>query len=205
VISAPPPPEALPANVVAIVARVPDRGVEHGGVTTTKEFHHALAQVAAERGQHPTPRPGDSGYRKLQHAAIGQQLDESWIRGQAAEMGIGLRSRGVSRELAHLKKLAFKNGAQYRQFLREAHFTRRDVRDRVEVQMFSERIQEAIVAGLSSAQARQKAFERFIREYAERWRARTVCATGHVTVRCSNGPTPKALERLAVFQGAPDL
>lgn len=116
-------------------------------------------------------------------------------------MGIGLRSRGVTRELAHLKKLAFKNGAQYRQFLREAHFTRRDVRDRVEVQMFSERIQEAIVAGLTSAQARQKAFDRFVREYEERWRARTVCATGHVTERCSNGPAPKTLERPALFQG----
>jgi hypothetical protein len=67
--------------------------------------------------------------------------------------------------------------------------------------MFSERIQEAIVAGLTSAQARQKAFDRFIREYEERWRARTVCAMGYVTVRCSNGPTPKAPERLGVFQG----
>jgi hypothetical protein len=203
VIPAPPPPEALPANVAAIVARVPDRGAERGGVTTTKEFHHALVQVAAERGRHPVPKPGDSGYRKLQHAAIGQQLDESWIRGQAAEMGIGLRSRGVTRELAYLKKRAFKNGAQYRQFLREAHFTRRDVRDRVEVQMFSERIQEAIVAGLTSPKARQKAFGRFVREYDKRWRARTVCATGHVTVRCSNGSTPRPLERLAVLQGRP--
>jgi hypothetical protein len=200
VISAPPPPEALSANIAAIVAQVPDRGAEQGGVTTTKEFHHALVQAAAERGRRSAPKPGDSGYRKLQHAAIGQQLDESWIRGQAAEMGIGLRSRGVTRELAYLKKRAFKNEPQYRRFLREAHFTRRDVRDRVEVQMFSERIQKVIVRGLTSAKARQKTFDRFIREYGERWRARTVCAAGHVTVRCSNGPTTNALERLAVFQ-----
>ena len=114
-------------------------------------------------------------------------------------MGIGVRPRQVSRELASLKKKAFKNGAQYRQFLREAHFTRRDVRDRVEVQMFSERVQELIVVGLASAKSRQEAFDKFVKEYEERWRARTVCAMGHVTVRCSNGPAPKTLERLATF------
>ncbi len=128
-----------------------------------------------------------------------EMLDDSWIRGQAAEIGIGLRPRSVTRELAHLKKQAFKNGAQYRHFLREAHFTRRDVRGRVEVQMFSERIQERIVAGLTSAKSKQQAFERFVSEYEERWRARTVCATDHVNVRCSNGPTPKTLERLTFF------
>jgi hypothetical protein len=195
----PPPPEALPANVVAIVVQVPDRGREHGGVATTKEFHHALAQVAAQKDLHPTPRPGDDGYWKLQEKAMGEMLDDSWIRGQAAEMGIGLRPRGVSRELALLKKRAFKDQAQYRRFLREAHFTRRDVRGRVEVQMFSERIQERIVAGLTSAKSRQQALTRFVSEYEELWRARTVCATGHVTARCSNGPMPETLERLAVF------
>jgi hypothetical protein len=172
-------------------------------VTTAKEFHHALVQVAAERGQRPTPKPGGNGYRKLQHAAISEQLDESWIRGQAAEMGIGLSPQGVTRELARLKKKAFKNGAQYRQFLREAHFTRRDVRDRVEVQMFSELVQERILAGLTSAKSRQEALTKFVKEYEERWRAKTVCAAGYVIVRCSNGPAPRTLERLAVFQGRP--
>jgi hypothetical protein len=128
-----------------------------------------------------------------------EMLDDAWIRGQAAEMGIGLRPRSVSRELALLKKQAFKDGAQYRRFLHEAHFTRRDVRDRVEVQMFSERIQERIVAGLTSAKAAREAFAKFVGEYEGRWRARTVCATDHVIVRCSNGPAPKTLERLAVF------
>ena len=195
----PPPPEALPANVVAIVVQVPDRGGERNGVTTAKEFHHALVQAAAEQRRLPAPKPGDDGYGGLQHIAIDQLLDDSWIRGQAAEMGIGLRPRGVSRELERLKKRAFKNGAEYRQFLSEARFTRGDVRDRVEVQMFSERIQERIGAGQTSAKAAQQAFAQFVKEYEERWRARTVCAAGHVTVRCSNGPEPKSLGRLSVF------
>jgi hypothetical protein len=180
----------LPANVVVVVARVPDRAGERGGLTTTSEFHRGLAQAAAQKGQRVAPKPGGNGYGKLKHIALGELLDDSWIRGQAAEMGIGLRPRGVDRELARLKKQAFKNDAQYRRFLREAHFTGRDVKDRVELQMFSERIQERVLAGISGEAAAQNAFAKFIDEYEERWRSRTVCAPGYVTVRCSNGPAP---------------
>lgn len=191
-ISAPlPPPEALPANVVAIVARVPDRKGEQGGVITSTEFDRALAQAAAQHGRRVAPGPRGDGYRRLKKQATEELLDDSWLRGQAAEMGIGLRSRQVTREWAALKKQAFKNEAQYRHFLKEGHYTRRDVLDRVEIQMFSELIQERIVAGLSSNTARQKAFSRFVAEYEVRWRARTVCAPDYVTERCSNGPEPK--------------
>ncbi len=103
-------------------------------------------------------------------------------------MGIGVRSREVARETEKLKRQAFRNAAQYRRFLREAHYTRRDVKERVEIQLLSERIQERILAGVSGEVAAQRAFAKFIDEYEERWRLRTVCAPGYVTVRCSNGP-----------------
>jgi hypothetical protein len=186
----PPPPEALPANVVAIVARVPDRKGEQGGVVTSTEFDHALDQAAAGDGRTVTPKPGGKSYEKLKHRAIGELLEFSWIRGQAAEMGIGVRPRQVSRELATLKKQAFKNGAQYRRFLKEAHYTRGDIVERIEVQILAEHITANVAPGLSG-KAAQKAFGKFISEYEERWRSRTVCASGYVTELCSNGPEPK--------------
>ena len=189
-IPVPPPPTELPANVVAIVARVPDRGAEHGGVVTGKEFHHALVQAAAQKGRRAAPKPGGNGYRGLKNLAIGELLDDSWIRGQAAEMGIGLRPREVTREIALVKKEAFKNGAQYRRFLRAAHYTRRDVEERVEIQLLADKIQERVAAGFNSEAAAQKAFAKFVDEYEERWHSRTVCAPSYVTVRCSNAPAP---------------
>ena len=101
-------------------------------------------------------------------------------------MGIGLRPRQVTRELDRLKKQAFKDGAQYRRFLKEAHYTHRDVRDRVEIQLFSERIQRRVVAGLNGKGATQ-VFAEFVMKYKERWRSRTLCAPGYITDRCSNG------------------
>jgi SurA-like protein len=183
----PPLPDELPANTIVVVSHVPVRT----GRITKAEFQHALVQAAAQAGRKSAPKPGGNGYGKLKDRATGELLDAVWIRGQAMEMGIGLRSRQVSRELARLKKAAFKDEAQYRRFLREAHFTRRDVHERVEIQILSTKIQERIVAGFTSNSARQKAFEKFITEYEETWRARTVCAPEYVVAeRCSNAPAP---------------
>jgi hypothetical protein len=179
--------------VAAIVAQVPDHKGESGGVITIKKFDHSLDQVAAQHGRQAAPGPRGDGYRRLKNQAIGEQIEAAWIRGQAAEMGIGLRPRKVSRELAALKKQAFKNGAQYRRFLKEAHYTRKDLLDRVETQMFSELIQERILSGIRGEAAAQKAFSKFVAEFAERWRSRTVCAPGYITKLCSNGPEPKSL------------
>ncbi len=184
-----PPPTELPANVVAIVAQVPDLGGEGGGVATRKEFHHALVQAAAQSGLRSAPKPGDDGYGRLEKIVIGELLDDSWIRGQAAEMGLGVRPREVARATAKIKREAFKNGAEYRRFLREAHYTRRDVKERVEVQLLAERIQERAIAGAGSRAGAQKAFAKFVSEYEVRWKARTVCAPEYVVDRCSNAPS----------------
>jgi hypothetical protein len=176
--------------VVAIVAQVPDRKGEPGGVITSTEFDRALDQAAAQHGRQAEPGPNGSGYRKLKNQALRELLEDSWIRGQAAEMGIGVRPRQVARLLALLKKQAFKNGAQYRHFLKEAHYTKRDLVERLEVQILAEHITAAIAPGLSE-KATQKAFSKFVAEYETRWRYRTACAPGYVTELCSNGPEPK--------------
>jgi hypothetical protein len=176
--------------VVAIVAQVPDRKGKQDGVVTSSEFDRALDQAAAQYGRRAAPGPRDDGYRRLKRQAIGELLEDSWIRGQAAEMGIGVRPRQVARLLALLKKQAFKNGAQYRHFLKEAHYTKRDLVERLEVQILAEHITAAIAPGLSE-KATQKAFSKFVAEYETRWRSRTVCASGYVTEICSNGPKPK--------------
>ncbi len=181
-----PPPEELPKSTVAVVAHV---GVRLGRITRI-EFQHALAQSAAAAGRSSTPRPGADEYEKLKDIAFREMLDTVWIEGQAAEMGIRISSRQVSRQLAQLKKQAFKSEAAYYEFLRESHFTRGDVRERIKIQLISWKIQERVGAGAESEAETRKAFATFVAEYAERWRSRTVCADGFEIDRCSNGPLP---------------
>jgi hypothetical protein len=182
-------PVELPANTVAIVSEVPRRT----GTITKVEFHHSLAQAAAQAGRKSTPKPGGNGYGKLKDIALKESLDTIWIKGQAAEMGIGVTSQKVSRRVARLKKQAFKSEAEYHRFLKEAHFTRRDVRERVEVQLLSTAIQLRVVRGVSGEAAVQKAFSDFVDAYSKRWRARTVCAPEYIIGRCSNAPSSSSV------------
>jgi hypothetical protein len=179
-------PVELPANTVVIVSEVPRRR----GTITKVEFHHALAQAAALAGRESTPEPGKGGYGKLKEVALGELLDMVWVRGQAAEMGIAVTHGKITRELVRLKKQAFKGEAEYHRFLKEAHYTRRDVRERVERQLLSTAIQRRVIGKVGEGASGQKAFSEFIEAYAERWRARTVCAPEYMLAsRCSNAPS----------------
>jgi hypothetical protein len=84
------------------------------------------------------------------------------------------------------------NGAEYRRFLKESRYTRRDVRERVEIQLLSTRLQERFEAQIAreteDESEEQRAFTKFIAEFNARWRARTVCAPKYAIERCSNGP-----------------
>ncbi len=115
-------------------------------------------------------------------------LEFVWIKGQAAEMNILVTRSRVLHELARIKKQNFENEADYRKFLREMRYTRRDVYERVKLQLLAARIQETIAEGAGSESDEQKAFDEFVAEFNERWRGRTVCAPGYVTDHCSNGP-----------------
>jgi hypothetical protein len=180
-------PVELPTNTVAIVSEVP----AGTGTITKREFNRGLVQAAAQAGLRSAPKPGGNGYGKLKELTIGELLDAVWIRGQAMEMGIDVTPRKVSRELALLKKQAFKNEAQYHRFLKESHYTRRDVRERVELQLLSTAIQRQVARGAGGGEAAtQKAFSDFVDAYSKRWRARTVCAPEYAIDRCSNGPLP---------------
>jgi hypothetical protein len=172
-----PAPEELPANTVAVVSHVP----ASLGRITKGEFQRALIQGAAQVGRKRPPKPGGNGYEELKTFAMEDRLDTVWIQGLAAEMGITVTPRQVSREVARTKKENFKNEAEYRRFLKQSHYTPRDINERIKLSMLGTRIQENF-PGASPAFWRA-----FLREYRKTWRARTVCAPEYVIGRCSNG------------------
>jgi parvulin-like peptidyl-prolyl isomerase len=131
---------SVPSGDVAVVEDAPD-GLSP---VTEAQFQHALVQVAAEKKVTPVPKPGDKNYEELQEAALGNVLDPIWIQGQAEEMGISVTPKEIAEELKKLKEKAFKTEQQYKEFLKEAHFTEADVNTRVTIQILSERIQTQV-------------------------------------------------------------
>jgi hypothetical protein len=179
-----PSPEELVPNTVARISNVPDRL----GTITSAEFRHALVLAAAAEDPHGAPKPGRHGYQRFMRTVVNNLLEAIWIKGQAAEMNIVVTRRQVLRLITLLKKQNFKSAAEYHKFLRESHYTPRDVYERVELQLLIVRMQKRIAEGVRSASEEQKVFKEFVAEFNKRWRSRTVCAPRYVTARCSNGP-----------------
>jgi parvulin-like peptidyl-prolyl isomerase len=131
---------SIPSGSVAVVEDAPD-GLSP---VTEAQFKHALVQASAEDKVTPVPKPGDEKYVAEQEKALGSLLDSIWIQGQAEEMGISVTPQEIAEELKKLKEKAFKTEQQYKEFLKEAHFTEADVNTRVTIQMLSEQIQKQV-------------------------------------------------------------
>lgn len=131
---------SVPSDAVAVVEDAPG----DLGTVTEDEFDHALVQAAAQGQVKPVPKPGDEKYEELKKTAMEEVFDAIWIQGQAEEMGNSVTEAEIAKELEKLKKQAFKTEKQYREFLKEAHYTKADVIERVTLQMLSTQIQEQV-------------------------------------------------------------
>jgi len=131
----------IPSDAVAVVEEAPE-GI---GTITEQEFRHAIVQTAASSGIKPVPKPGDEQYEGLKKTALEELLQSIWLKGQAAEMGIEATPKEVAAELKKIKEQTFESSEKkFQEFLKESHFTKADVLDRVEIQVLSNQIQEQI-------------------------------------------------------------
>lgn len=184
-----PSPEALPGDMVALVSNVP---ISRGRITKV-EFQHALVLGAVQAGRSSVPRLGEYGYERLKKNAIDNLLEATWLLGEAREMDITVTRSEVSHAVSLLKRQSFKSRAEYLKFLREARYTKRDVHERVELQLLSARLQRRLQARFEGkGRKEQQAIKEFVAKFNEKWRARTVCAPVYATDLCSNGPQPSA-------------
>jgi hypothetical protein len=183
---------ALPAAeelVPNTVARISDAANRDDETVTRAEFRHELVVARATDSPEGTQGRGDEGSERRRRRVIDSLLEAIWLRGEAAEMGIAVTRRQVQRLRSQVVRESFASAAEFREFLRESRLTRRDVYERVELHLIAARIQERIVAGASGEAEEQAAFRKFVDEFNEKWRSRTVCAPEYVTARCSNGPS----------------
>jgi foldase protein PrsA len=131
---------SIPSGDVAVVEDAPG----DSGNISEAEFERAFQQTIAQSGSKKPPQPGDEQYDELRDAAVTGLLDMVWLKGQADEMGITVTKQEVAEEFKKLKDENFKTEAEYEKFLKDSKFTQADVDDRVELQMLSTQIQEAI-------------------------------------------------------------
>lgn len=131
---------SVPSGDVAKVQDVP----EELATVSQEEFDHVMAQQVAQAKLKKPPAPGSKKYEEMMEKAMGELLDQIWIKGEAEELGVKVTDKQVEEELAQIKKQNFPTKSSYQQFLKESKFTEEDVNDRVELQVLSNAVQEQV-------------------------------------------------------------
>jgi parvulin-like peptidyl-prolyl isomerase len=132
--------KGVPSGDIALVTNVPS----DIGHISEAAYKTSLAQQEAQSGAKKAPKPTSKKGEELHTAAIGELLNKAWIFGEAEELGIELTKKEVETELAKVKKESFKTEKAFQEFLKEDHFTEKEVTERIELQLISTKIQEKI-------------------------------------------------------------
>lgn len=156
---------SVPSGDAARVSGVPvkDSGLsdeekkERSEITEDQVKRAIAQQIAAvtSEGKEKAPKPGSKKYEELEKAALGELLDQIWVKGEAEELGISATSKQKEESLAEVKKANFPTPAAYKEFLKKSHFNQKDVDDRIELQVLSTDIQEQVTAEAKPASAKE--------------------------------------------------
>ncbi|MGN6275155.1 MAG: SurA N-terminal domain-containing protein [Solirubrobacterales bacterium] len=130
---------SVPPGDVAIVEDAPPGT----GTISKAELDQKMLQEAGFGGRKP-PKPGEEGYEQAKSEALDGLITAIWLRGQGEAMGIVVGDREVAAELK-------KSGEA--KTLREAHFTRKTMYERVRGEMLVRKIEEALEKEAEKASA----------------------------------------------------
>jgi parvulin-like peptidyl-prolyl isomerase len=136
----------VPSGDVAVVEDAP------AGLSpiSQHDFDRALQQTAARSGVKEVPSPGSDQYEQLKQGAMNDLLDQVWIQGEAADLGVSATPKEVSSLLDQTIKQNFRSQAEFEKFKAQSHFTDADIRTRIKLQILSNKIQQQVLGSVAN-------------------------------------------------------
>ena len=131
---------SVPEGDVALVEDVPG----DAGSITQKDYDTSFAQAWKRAGLQSAPAEDDAQYDQIREAAMNDLLDQAWLTGEAAELGVTASDREVENQFDSIRNDQFPNEAAYQKFLKDSGFTNDQVIDRVRLQVLSTKIEEKV-------------------------------------------------------------
>jgi foldase protein PrsA len=128
------------------------------------------------------------GHLRLQDPNLrGQVVDllisYRWLDLEAARLGISVTPAEVVASYRKQRAENFPHARDYRRFLRETGQTRADIRNRVRLDLISQRLQDRALQGVPENR-QQDALTRYVRRWKARWTAQTACLPPYTTESC---------------------
>lgn len=136
---------SIPSGDIIFVDDVPDGR----GNITEEEYNRSFEQTWKRGGLQSAPETGDAQYDQVKEAAINDILDQAWLTGEAAELGVTATQREMNAELKTIREDQFQSAQEFNDFLEESGFTMDEVRDRVRLQVLSRKIQDQIMESVT--------------------------------------------------------
>ncbi|HZO08368.1 MAG TPA: peptidyl-prolyl cis-trans isomerase [Myxococcota bacterium] len=130
---------SVPEGDIAVIEDAPD------GTITSEDFDSALEQTAARQGLREVPPPDDPQYELLVDAAVSDLILSRWVLGEAEERGIEATDREIDEELDTVINQQFGSQNAFEKFLDQSGFTQEEARERIALQLVSDRIQQAVL------------------------------------------------------------
>ena len=129
---------SLPEGALAIVDGV-------GDPMEQEELDAALEQAAASQQLPEVPAPDDPQYGTLLIPAVSDVLLSRWVAGEAEERGIDITDREIDAELQTIIDEQFGGQKEFDKFLEESGFSEEEARERVELQLQTQCIQDRVI------------------------------------------------------------
>ncbi|MCO5315640.1 MAG: peptidyl-prolyl cis-trans isomerase [Solirubrobacterales bacterium] len=133
--------------LVQDVEGAPDNRID----ISQKQYDRAFIQAWKRAGLKVSPKRRDAQYKQVHEGAISDLLDQAWLNGEAAELGINASDREIEAELTNIRNQQFPDEAAFDKFLKESGFNMDEVKDRVRLQVLSNKIQEKITGSIKKA------------------------------------------------------
>ena len=131
---------SVPDGDIALVEEVPDGR----GEISMEQYERSFLQTWKRGGLRQAPEPGDAQFEQIKEAAINDLLDQAWLTGEAAELGVTATDREIDNEFQTIRQDQFPSEAAFNRFLEDSNFTEEEVLDRVRLQVLSRKIEEQI-------------------------------------------------------------
>ena len=141
----------VPDGDIALVEDVPDGK----GEISMEQYERSFLQTWKRGGLQQAPKPGEAQFEQIKEAAINDLLDQAWLTGEAAELGVTATEREIDNEFQTIRQDQFPNEAAFDRFLEESSFTEEEVLDRVRLQVLSRKIEEQITQGVEEVPEEQ--------------------------------------------------
>ncbi|MDQ3728631.1 MAG: peptidyl-prolyl cis-trans isomerase [Actinomycetota bacterium] len=131
---------SLPDGAVAFVD-----GVE-GGEIGQEEFDAAIGQASARQREGEAPEPGTPQFEQQKVPAVSDLLLGRWVKGEATDREIApISDQEIDTELETIIDEQFGGQEEFDKFLEDSGFSEEDARERVELQILTQCLQDKVI------------------------------------------------------------